>query len=207
MQQLRSSGQNEQSSPEFASLVQTLKTFQYLQHLRMQQLAAASQMRPPPTSVPTDKPLPHAPMPPLNNMANGTAAAVGSSSSGPIPPPMSVPPSDPMPAPVPMPVSGPSLPASVAPGLEPAPGPVPPFATPAPQVPAASQVQPSLTHDQIQGLRAQVSAYKHLSRNEPMATQLQQHAKDLSNPSDASVASSIATKVADASADSHAALT
>ena len=207
MQQLRSSGQNEQSSPEFASLVQTLKTFQYLQHLRMQQLAAASQMRPPPTSVPTDKPLPHAPMPPLNNMANGTAAAVGSSSSGPIPPPMSVPPSDPMPAPVPMPVSGPSLPASVAPGLEPAPGPVPPFATPAPQVPAASQVQPSLTHDQIQGLRAQVSAYKHLSRNEPMATQLQQHAKDLSNPSDASVASSIATKVADAAADSHAALT
>ena len=39
MQLLRSHGHNEQSNPEFAALAQTLKTFQYLQQLRMQQLA------------------------------------------------------------------------------------------------------------------------------------------------------------------------
>lgn len=40
MQQLKASGQTEQSNQEYASLVQTLKAFQYLQQLRMQQLAS-----------------------------------------------------------------------------------------------------------------------------------------------------------------------
>lgn len=40
MQQLKASGATEQTNPEYASLVQTLKAVQYMQQLRMQQLAS-----------------------------------------------------------------------------------------------------------------------------------------------------------------------
>lgn len=39
MHQLKAEGQTEQSSPEYATLMQTLKAFQYVQQLRMQQVA------------------------------------------------------------------------------------------------------------------------------------------------------------------------
>lgn len=44
MQELKAEGQTEQSSQEYATLVQTLKAFQYIQQLRMQHLAAAQGM-------------------------------------------------------------------------------------------------------------------------------------------------------------------
>ncbi|WFC98740.1 RSC chromatin remodeling complex ATPase component [Malassezia yamatoensis] len=46
MQQLKASGATEQSNAEYAGLVQTLKAFQYIQQLRMQQLASQQQSKP-----------------------------------------------------------------------------------------------------------------------------------------------------------------
>ena len=145
MQLLRSHGHNEQSNPEFAALAQTLKTFQYLQQLRMQQLAPSQATKSSPSQV-----LPQ-------NVSQA--------------PPLTQ-----------------TQPLSTTPAVQ-------------PSAPDASV----LTQDQIQGLRTQVSAYKHLARNQPMASQLQHQVSDLS-ATDAAAAASVANKVSDAAADSHAAL-
>lgn len=173
MQQLRSSGQNEQSSPEFAALAQTLKTFQYLQQLRMQQLSASQNRQPmnapdinsPQSSQPTPQPTQQqVPQPAPSQQQQHNTPRLASQ-------------------------------------------------TPVPQQPGQMQAPnqgvgdaSALTQDQIQGLRAQVSAYKYLARNQPMASQMQQHVSDLSSANEASAAASMANKISDAAADSHAAL-
>lgn len=145
MQLLRSHGHNEQSNPEFAALAQTLKTFQYLQQLRMQQLAPTQA-----TKSSQSQSLPQ-------NVSQASSFTQ-------------------------------AQPLSTTPSVQ-------------PSAPDASV----LTQDQIQGLRTQVSAYKHLARNQPMASQLQHQVSDLS-ASDTAAAASVANKVSDAAADSHAAL-
>ncbi|WFD05377.1 RSC chromatin remodeling complex ATPase component [Malassezia vespertilionis] len=77
-----------------------------------------------------------------------------------------------------------------------------PMAQTAESVPAAGN---SLTPEQVITLRNQVSAFKQLSRNQPMTQASQQKAAE-EDAKPTPTASSLATKVADAAADSHAAL-
>ena len=67
---------------------------------------------------------------------------------------------------------------------------------------AVSNDSSFLSNDQLTTLRSQVLSFKKLSRNQPMAGQLQSSATDLQGTD----AASVATKVSDAAADSHAAL-
>ena len=69
---------------------------------------------------------------------------------------------------------------------------------------SAVQASSALTPDQLNALRAQVSAYKQLARNQPMSSQLQAHLAN-GSPTDQQSTVSITSKMADAAADSHAA--
>lgn len=159
MHQLKASGQTEQSSPEFAALAQTLKTFQYLQQLRMQQMASAQ----PPASA-------------------ASAAPPTDSRSA---------------APAPAPTPSPALSGNAAGAA--------PSASPA--LASAANESTSLTPDQLQSLRTQVTAFKQLSRNQPMASQLASYVADAPAMSEESTQHSmtLAQKVVEAAVDSHAA--
>ncbi|WFD29111.1 RSC chromatin remodeling complex ATPase component [Malassezia sp. CBS 17886] len=124
MQQLKASGHSEQTSPEYATLIQTLKAFQYLQQLRMQQLAQTQAQ--------------------------------------------------------------------------------------APQAPAPGATE--LTQEQLAALRNQMSAFKQLARNQPIAAQLQTATANGDAPAPSAhtgeqlPTASVAAKMTDAAVDSHAAL-
>ena len=133
MQELKAQGQTEQTNPEYASLVQTLKAFQYVQQLRMQQISAMQ----------------------------------ARSETGPAP--------------------------------------APPAAAAAPSPAGVS----NLSKEQLEALRSQVSAFKQLSRNQPLSTQLQNSVLDAKGspeaPKPPADAASLANKLSDAAGDSHAA--
>ncbi|WFD33315.1 RSC chromatin remodeling complex ATPase component [Malassezia cuniculi] len=73
MHQLKAEGQTEQSNPEYATLMQTLKAFQYVQQLRMQQVAAVQ------ASASSAGPNQSAPTPPnMTSLSNEQLAALQS---------------------------------------------------------------------------------------------------------------------------------
>lgn len=159
IQQLKSNGQNEQTSPEYAALAQTLKAFQYLQQLRMQQVNASRQSQSPTTNT------------------SAVQQAGIPSTNGNVP--------NPSPSVKPVTTTAPANGNQSA------------LAT-------AVQASSALTPDQLNAVRAQVSAFKQLARNQPMSSQLQSHVTDTAS-SDPALTASITSKMVDAAADSHAA--
>ncbi|WFC93451.1 RSC chromatin remodeling complex ATPase component [Malassezia brasiliensis] len=80
-----------------------------------------------------------------------------------------------------------------------------PASAPAANVTFPGGAGPSLSNEQLTTLRDQIGAFKQLSRNQPVSGQLQSTLTD-TKANDTDAASQVTTKVADAAADSHAAL-